>query len=85
MNLVADNGGHCILPFAWQEQRELAEKRRRNIAAILLLYSDEELKEFILHIQSSAKRAKVTYVMFNNCHGGFAMRNAEMMKALIKE
>jgi len=49
------------------------------------LYSDEELKEFILHIQSSAKRAKVTYVMFNNCHGGFAMRNAEMMKALIKE
>ncbi len=47
-------------------------------------YSDEELKEFMPHILTSAKKAKVTYVMFNNCHGGSAMRNARRMKELMK-
>ena len=47
-------------------------------------YSDEELKEFISHIQTSAKMAKETFVMFNNCHGAYAMRNAERMKILLK-
>ncbi len=49
------------------------------------LYSDEELKEFIPSIQSTDKKAKVTYAMFNNCHGGFAMRNALRLKELVKE
>lgn len=48
------------------------------------MYSDEELKEFVPHVRTSAARATETYVMFNNCHGGFAMRNAEKMKAIIK-
>jgi uncharacterized protein YecE (DUF72 family) len=47
-------------------------------------YSDEELKEFISHIQTSAKMAKETFVMFNNCHGAYSMRNAERMKILLK-
>jgi uncharacterized protein YecE (DUF72 family) len=38
------------------------------------LYSDEELKEFVPSIQDVDKKAKVTYAMFNNCHGGFAMK-----------
>jgi len=46
------------------------------------LYSDEELKEFIPPVQSSGKNAKVAYAMFNNCHGGFAMRNALRLKEL---
>ena len=47
-------------------------------------YSAEELKEFVAHVQTSAKMAKETYVMFNNCHGGSAMRNAEKMKVILK-
>ena len=47
-------------------------------------YSEEELKEFLPHVEISAKTAITTYVMFNNCHGGSAMRNAEKMKVLLK-
>ena len=36
------------------------------------LYSDEELKKFVPSIQGVDKKAKVTYAMHNNCHGGFA-------------
>jgi uncharacterized protein YecE (DUF72 family) len=48
-------------------------------------YSDQELKEFIPHVHTSAKMAKETFVMFNNCHGGYAMRNAEKMKVMLHE
>jgi uncharacterized protein YecE (DUF72 family) len=47
-------------------------------------YSDEELKEFVPHIDTSAKMAKDVYVMYNNCHGASAMRNARRMKELTK-
>jgi len=47
------------------------------------LYSDEELKEFITPIKNLNKKAKVTYAMFNNCHGGFAMRNALRIQEMI--
>ena len=46
------------------------------------LYSDNELKEFTPSIRNVDKRAKVTYAMFNNCHGGFAMRNAMRLKEI---
>ena len=46
------------------------------------LYSDGELKEFTPSIRNVDKRAKVTYAMFNNCHGGFAMRNAMRLKEI---
>lgn len=46
-------------------------------------YSEEELKEFVPHIRATAKEAKVTYVMFNNCHGGRATRNAVRMKEML--
>ncbi len=47
------------------------------------LYSDKELKEFISPMNNISKRAKVTCAMFNNCHGGFAMRNALRLKEMI--
>jgi uncharacterized protein YecE (DUF72 family) len=47
------------------------------------LYSDEELKEFIPSIKSVDKRSRVTYAAFNNCHGGFAMKNALRLKELL--
>ena len=47
------------------------------------LYSDTELKEFISPIKNIDKKATVTYAMFNNCHGGFAMKDALMLKKLL--
>ena len=49
------------------------------------LYSDEELKEFVPSIQVVDKRAKVTYAMYNNCYGGFAMKNALRLKEILAE
>jgi uncharacterized protein YecE (DUF72 family) len=48
-------------------------------------YSDEELEEFLPAVRSIEKRAKVVYAMFNNCHSGFAMKNALRLKELVKE
>ncbi|MGB9715358.1 MAG: hypothetical protein ACPL1G_02955 [Thermodesulfovibrionales bacterium] len=30
------------------------------------------------------RHAKTTYVMFNNCHGGFAIKNALRLRELMK-
>jgi len=48
-------------------------------------YSDEELKDLIPSIMNINKKAKQTYIMFNNCHLGFAMRNATRIKGMIRE
>lgn len=47
------------------------------------LYSDSELRDISSHVKKLAQKAQKVYVMFNNCHGGFAMRNALSMKELV--
>ena len=49
------------------------------------LYSDKELKEMVPPVRQLSKEVKNTYVMFNNCHGGFAMKNALSMMKLLDE
>ncbi len=49
------------------------------------LYSEDELKSFVPYIKQYDKSKKQVYTMFNNCHGGFAMRNALEMIELLKE
>jgi len=46
-------------------------------------YSDEELKSFIPSIVSLEKQVARTFLMFNNCHGASAIKNALRMKGLI--
>jgi len=61
---------------------------KKGIATTLrydYLYGDEELKKFIPTLQDSNKKAKVTYAMFNNCHGGFAVKNALRIREMLKE
>jgi uncharacterized protein YecE (DUF72 family) len=100
-HVVADEpqfGTLATVPFVPQTTADIAYYRlhgrnkdnwlKRDVETSLryaYLYTDEELKEFVPHVQTSAARATETYVMFNNCHGGFAMRNAERMKTLLKE
>jgi len=47
------------------------------------LYSDSELKEFIPEIDKMDKSSIKSYIFFNNCHAGSAVRNAQMMKKLL--
>jgi len=47
------------------------------------LYSDAELNEFIPALRRCSEKTKVTYAMFNNCHGSSSVRNAAAMKELL--
>jgi uncharacterized protein YecE (DUF72 family) len=48
------------------------------------LYSRQELSEFVAPIRDIARRASATYVFFNNCHAGKAVKNALMMIEILK-
>lgn len=48
------------------------------------LYSGNELKEFAAPIKDIARKAAVTYVFFNNCHAGKAVKNALMLMEILK-
>jgi uncharacterized protein YecE (DUF72 family) len=47
------------------------------------LYSEDELKEWLEKIKSMSRKARKTFVFFNNCHAGQAARNAKLMKELL--
>ncbi len=49
------------------------------------LYSLMELTEFVASAAKLTEKAKTTFVMFNNCHGGFAVRNALETLTLLSE
>ena len=47
------------------------------------LYTDEELKEFMPEAMKMDSRARKVYTFFNNCHAGFALRNAQTFKRMM--
>ncbi|HHV61269.1 MAG TPA: DUF72 domain-containing protein [Firmicutes bacterium] len=47
------------------------------------LYSEGELKEWLPRIRHLDTVAQITFVFFNNCHAGHAVRNALMMQSLL--
>jgi uncharacterized protein YecE (DUF72 family) len=49
------------------------------------LYSEKELRDFVEPIRDIARRASTTYVFFNNCHAGKAVKNALMLIDILKE
>lgn len=101
IHVVADEpqfGTLATVPFVPQTTADVAYYRlhgrnkenwlKKNVETSLryaYLYSDKELEDFVPHIQTSAKTATETYVMFNNCHGSFGVTNAEKMKELVKQ
>ncbi|NWF75825.1 MAG: DUF72 domain-containing protein [Nitrospirae bacterium] len=99
--VIADEpqyGSHATIPFIPQLTTDIAYFRfhgrnkenwfKKGIATSLRFayqYSDKELKDFRDYIKNINKRAKVTFAMFNNCHGGFAIRNAVRLRDLIAD
>jgi len=49
------------------------------------LYTEEELKSFIPSITHIAGSTSCTFVFFNNCHQGKAVKNAQMLKEMLKD
>jgi uncharacterized protein YecE (DUF72 family) len=47
------------------------------------LYSEKELEKFVEPITDIANKAGITFVFFNNCHLGKAVKNAQMLKEMI--
>ncbi|MBL7191551.1 DUF72 domain-containing protein [bacterium] len=48
-------------------------------------YSEDELKGWFPLIEKIASAASDTYLFFNNCHMGQAVKNAKMMRDLIRD
>ena len=46
-------------------------------------YSEEELAEWVGPVRALQAEAETTYVMFNNCYGDYAPRNAQQMMSLL--
>ena len=49
------------------------------------LYSIGELHEWVPRIQRLAEQAAEVHLLFNNCHGDYAVRNAQMMIDLMQQ
>ena len=47
------------------------------------LYTEQELKDWIPEIRELEAHASLTYLFFNNCHLGGAVKNAKLMKELL--
>lgn len=47
------------------------------------LYSEDELRSFLPHVKSISKNKVKTFMFFNNCHAGFAVKNGLMMKNIL--
>ncbi len=47
-------------------------------------YSSSQLEEWVPHISSLACMAESTYIFFNNCHMGQAIKNAKMLRKLLQ-
>lgn len=47
------------------------------------LYSENELREWVSKVIEMSRKARKTFVFFNNCHAGQAARNAKLMKELL--
>ncbi len=46
-------------------------------------YSEEELAEWVQPVRGLQSEAQTTYLMFNNCFGDYAPRNAQQMLSLL--
>jgi uncharacterized protein YecE (DUF72 family) len=48
------------------------------------LYTEQELKEWTPKINQLAASTQETYILFNNCHAGYAAKNAKMMQSILQ-
>jgi uncharacterized protein YecE (DUF72 family) len=71
--------------FHGRNKEHWLKKRIETSLRFAYLYSEDELMEFIPSVKNVDKKARVTYAMFNNCHGSSAVRNALRLKELLSQ
>ncbi len=49
------------------------------------LYTEQELKDWIPSVRQLASHSGMTYLFFNNCHMGAAVKNVRMMKEILSQ
>jgi uncharacterized protein YecE (DUF72 family) len=49
------------------------------------LYKEEELKRWADKVREASRQAEQTFAIFNNCYEDFGIKNAKMLKGLLKE
>ena len=49
------------------------------------ILTEQELKDWIPSVRQLASHAGMTYLFFNNCHLGGAVKNARMMKEILAQ
>jgi uncharacterized protein YecE (DUF72 family) len=47
-------------------------------------YSENDLRNWIMRIKALEERAETTYLFFNNCHAGQAVKNALLMREILQ-
>lgn len=47
-------------------------------------YSEKELSQWIPRVKALSEAAETSYLFFNNCHAGQAVRSAKMMKRILQ-
>jgi uncharacterized protein YecE (DUF72 family) len=57
--------------------------RQRACSSDDYLYGEQEMNSLSLTARRLSWRARTTFVMFNNCHGGNAVRNALQMQVML--
>jgi len=63
---------------SWNRRTESAAERFKY------LYTEEELREWVPALRALASQTRETFVMFNNCFGDYAPRNALQMRLLLE-
>ncbi len=48
------------------------------------MYSDRELQQWLPRLKAMDQRAEKTYLFFNNCHAGQAIKSAEKMRRMLE-
>lgn len=48
-------------------------------------YSEQELREWLPRLRAITSRAETSYLFFNNCHMGWAVKNALLMKEILQQ
>jgi len=58
--------------------------RQRSSLSNNYLYGEQELRMLAATAERLSAKARTTFVMFNNCHGGHAVRNALQMRNILR-
>lgn len=84
--VVASTSKHlAVVRFHGHNEDNWKKKGITTAERFDYLYSDKELKEWAPKVETLAEDAREVHVLFNNCYGDKAVRNASRLASLLSE